>query len=164
MMRNRRFSLLLLFVVGLTPAGCSQPSSAPGSGSAQVAGAELDPEQLRRREQQRVDYLVAGEYDRLAEMASPTLSYTHSNAALDSKEGFLRDLRSGRVVYRSMQHRDVAIRFVSPGVAVLNGLTDAVVTVDGQDQDVPLRFTIIYVLRDGEWLFEAWHSVRRPAA
>jgi len=99
-----------------------------------MAGSEPDPEHLRRREQQRVDYLVAGEYDRLAEMASPTLSYTHSNAALDSKEGFLRDLRSGRVVYRSMRHRDVDIRFVSPDVAILNGLTDAVVTVDGQDR------------------------------
>lgn len=52
-----------------------------------------------------MDYLVAGEYDRLAAMASPTLSYTHSNAALDSKDGFLGDLRSGRVKYGSMQHR-----------------------------------------------------------
>ena len=34
---------------------------------------------------------------------------------------------------------------------------DSLVTLDGQDQDVPLRFTILYVLRDGEWLFEAWH-------
>ena len=41
---------------------------------------------------------------------------------------------------------------------------DSLVTLDGQDQDVPLRFTILYVLRDGEWLFEAWHSVRRLAA
>ena len=32
---------------------------------------------------------------------------------------------------------------------------DSLVTLDGQDQDVPLRFTILYVLREGEWLLEA---------
>jgi tripartite-type tricarboxylate transporter receptor subunit TctC len=29
---------------------------------------------------------------------------------------------------------------------------------------VPLRLTIVYVQADGEWLFEAWHSVRRPSS
>lgn len=144
---------LLLVVAGVTLAGCAQP----------VDRSEPDPELLRSREQQRVAYLVAGDFDRLADMISPTLSYTHSNAKLDTKEQFLGDLRSGQVVYRSLTHRDVQVRFVEPGVAVLNGISDVVVTVGGTDQEVPLRFTIVYVQRDGEWLFEAWHAVRRPA-
>ena len=120
-----------------------------------------DPEVLLQREQERVRYLTAGQYDRLAEMISPTLSYTHSSGALDTKDRFLADLTSGRVVYRSLTHRDVQVRFVAPGVAILNGISDVAVTVAGQDQQVPLRFTIVYVERDGRWLFEAWHSVRR---
>lgn len=121
-----------------------------------------DADALLKREQQRVAYLVKGQFDELAGMISPTLSYTHSNGAIDTKEKFLSDLRSGQVVYRSLTHQDVAVRFVKPGVAILNGVSDVVVLVGGQDQKVPLRFTIVYVERDGEWLFEAWHSVRRP--
>lgn len=157
-MSHPRFLLLLLIVAGLCFPGYAQQGS-----SAQSSGAEPDPEVLRSREQQRIAYLVAGDFDRLAEMISPTLSYTHSNAAIDSKEKFLGDLRSGKVAYRSLKHRDVEVRFVRPDVAILNGLSDVVVEVAGQEQTVPLRFTIVYVEQQGEWLFEAWHSVRRPA-
>lgn len=162
MNRNRCLSLLLL--LSLAVAGCSPSSPEPAADAPASSASELDAEALLQREQQRVSYLVNGDYDRLAEMLSSTLSYTHSNAALDSKDAFLKDLRSGQVVYRSMKHRDVDVRFVTPDVAILNGLTDAAVTVGGQEQDVPLRFTIVYVERDGEWLVEAWHSVRRPQA
>jgi len=124
--------------------------------------AHPEPDVLLKREQERVGYLVKGQFDSLAAMISPTLSYTHSNGAIDTKEKFLADLRKGQVVYRSLAHRDVTVRFVAPTVAILNGLSDVVVSVGGQDQQVPLRFTIVYVQKGGEWLFEAWHSVRRP--
>ena len=122
-----------------------------------------DPEGLLRREQQRVDYLVAGKLDQFAEMLSPTLTYTHSSAVTDSKDKLLADLRSGRVVYRSLKHQDVQVRFPTPDVAILNGQSDVEVVVAGQAQSVPLRFTIVYVKTNGVWLMEAWHSARRPA-
>lgn len=159
---NRNPFLSLLFLLSLAVAGCAPSSPEPATDAPGAAASAPDAETLLQREQQRVSYLVSGDYDRLAEMLSPTLSYTHSNAALDSKDAFLGDLRSGQVVYRSLKHREVDVRFVTPDVAILNGLTDAAVTVGGQHQDVPLRFTIVYVERDGEWLVEAWHSVRRP--
>lgn len=121
-----------------------------------------DADVLLQREQQRVAYLVKGQFDQLADMTSPTLSYSHSNGAIDNKERFLNDLRKGQVVYRSLTHRDVTVRFVVPRVAILNGISDVLVSVGGQDQKVPLRFTIVYVEKDGKWLFEAWQSTRRP--
>ena len=122
-----------------------------------------DPEELLRREQQRVEYLVSGKVDQFAEMLSPTLTYTHSSAVTDNKDKLLGDLRSGRVVYRSLKHQDVQVRFPTPEVAILNGQSDVEVVVAGQAQTVPLRFTIVYVKKNGAWLMEAWHSVRRPA-
>jgi hypothetical protein len=122
-----------------------------------------DSEGVLRREQQRVDYLVAGKLDQFAEMLSPTLTYTHASAAIDSKDKLLGDLRSGRVVYRSLKHQDVQVRFPTPDVAILNGQSDVEVVVAGQAQSVPLRFTIVYVKKNGAWLMEAWHAVRRPA-
>ena len=124
--------------------------------------APSDADVLLQREQQRVAYLVKGQLDQLADMTSPTLSYSHSNGAIDDKERFLNGLRKGQVVYRSLDHRDVTVRFVVPRVAILNGVSDVLVSVGGQEQKVPLRFTIVYVEKDGEWLFEAWQSTRRP--
>ncbi len=116
-----------------------------------------------KREQQRVDYLVAGKLDEVAAMLSPTLTYTHSSAALDTKETFVQSLRSGQTVYKSLAHRDVQVRFPTPDVAILNGLSDVEVVIGGKAQQVPLRFTIVYVRTKGVWLMEAWHSARRPA-
>ena len=114
------------------------------------------------RERERISALAAGDYDRLDGILSPTLTYTHSNAVLDSKEAFLGTLRSGEVIYRNLEHSDLQVRLVTPDVAVMNGRSDVSVTVGGEDREVPLRFTIVYVLEDGEWMFEAWQSVGIP--
>jgi uncharacterized protein DUF4440 len=115
------------------------------------------------REQQRVSFLVARDYDRLAELLSPTLTYTHSSADIDSRDTLLGDLRSGKLVYRALKHRDVQVRFVTPDVAILNGLSDIESTVGGEPRTTPLRFTMVYVKKNGVWLMEAWHATRRPA-
>jgi hypothetical protein len=117
---------------------------------------------ILQREQQRVKYLVAGDVDRLAQMTSPTLSYSHSNGSIDGREKFLNDLRIRQVVFRSVNHRDVAARFVTPQVAIVNGLSDIEVKVGEQELKMTIRFTIVYVERNGEWLFEAWQASRLP--
>ncbi len=137
-------SLLLL-------AGCG--NSAPG--------AAQDADDILRAEQQRVEYLTSGQLDRLEEMSSPTMTYTHSNGTKDDKEVYFASLRSGQVVYRDLDHDDLEVRFVGQGVAILNGISDVTVTVDGEDRLVPLRFTIVYVYDGNQWLFEAWHSSGR---
>jgi len=120
-------------------------------------------DEVLKREQQRVDYLAAGKLDELAAMLSPTMTYTHSSATLDTKEEFMDSLRSGRLVYKSLKHRDVQVRFPSPDVAILNGLSDVESVSGGKAQQTPLRFTIVYVRKNGVWLMEAWHSARRTA-
>lgn len=118
-------------------------------------------EEVLKREQQRVEYLMAGKIDELAAMLSPTLTYTHSSAALDTKEKFVESLRSKQTVYKSLKHSDVQVRFPTPDVAILNGLSDIEVVNSGQPQQVFIRFTLVYVKKNGVWLMEAWHSARR---
>lgn len=120
-----------------------------------------DAGEITKRERQRVALLTAGKLDELAAMLSPTLTYTHSNAAIDDKDKFLESLRSGQVVYKALKHSDVQVRFATPDVAIMNGLSEVEVVVGGKPQHVPLRFTIMYVRKNGVWLMEAWHSTRR---
>ena len=119
--------------------------------------------EILKREQQRVDFLTTGKIDQLAAMLSPTLTYTHSSSAMDSRDKFLETLRSGQVAYKRLAHRDLQVRFPTPDVAVVTGLSDILVAISGKDTEVPVRFTIIYVKRQGAWLMELWHSTRRPS-
>jgi Domain of unknown function (DUF4440) len=113
-----------------------------------------------KREQQRVEYLMSGKLDELAGLLSPTLTYTHSSSVLDTKAKFLEKLRTGELVYKSLKHSDVQVRFPTPDVAILNGLSDVSAVSAGQAMQVSLRFTIVYVKKNGVWLMEAWHSAR----
>ena len=118
-------------------------------------------DEILKREQQRIDLLISGKVDQLAAMLSPTMTYTHSSAVLDNKEKFLEALRSGQVVYKGLKHSDVQVRFPTPDVAILNGLSDVDVVIGGKPQTVPLRFTMVYVRKNGVWLMEVWHAARR---
>lgn len=120
-----------------------------------------DASEVLAVEQQRIQLLASESYDQLADMLSPTLTYTHSNSIYEDKDAFMGELTSGRVVYRNMNHQDLEVRFLNPTTAIINGITDVSVTVSGEELEVPLRFTIVYVKVNGQWLFEAWHSVRR---
>lgn len=132
MSRHRCLPLLLELAVSLPVAGCAPSSPAPAHGAPPSGASGPDAEAWRQRERQRVDNLVAGDFDCLAEMLSSTLD-THANAALDSKETFMRDRRSGQVVVPEHETPRRRGPIVTPDVAILNGLSDAAVTVGGQD-------------------------------
>ncbi len=129
-------------------------------GGWQKAGAS--PDDLLKREQHRVEVLTTGKIDEFAAMLTPTATYTHSSAAIDDKDTLLKNLRSGQVVYKSMKHQDLKVRFVTPDVAIIQGVSDINVVVGGKPQDVPVRFSIVYVKQNGQWLMDVWHSTRRP--
>jgi hypothetical protein len=129
--------------------------------SVALAGWQATADDIVKREQQRVEYLTTGQLDRLAAMLSPTLSYTHSSGAIDGKDAFMASLRSGQVAYKALRHQDVQVRFPAPDVAVINGMSDVDVVIAGKPQTIPLRFTMVYVRKDGQWLLEVWQSTRR---
>ena len=127
---------------------------------AQSSNAEAE---ILKREQQRVDHLTSGRLDQVEAMLTPTHTYTHSSSAMDSRDKLLETLRSGKVAYKRLAHRDVQVRFPTPEVAIVTGLSDILVAIDGKDTEVPVRFTIVYVKKQGQWLMELWHSTRRPS-
>src|SRR5690625_6486963 len=94
-------------------------------------------------------------------MLASTLTYTHSNGTLDDKEYFMNTLRTEQVIYHSLEHDDLEVRFINPDTAILNGVSDVTVTLGGSKNTIPLRFTVVYTRENGEWKFEAWHSSRR---
>ena len=119
-------------------------------------------EEIGAADADRYAALVAGDLAAVARRLGDDLSYTHSSSVVDTKEAYLDALRSGKVVYRQTERSDVKI--VPYGcVGVMTGRGDFKVTLDGKDVDVPLRFTNVWVMRDGRWQMVAWEATRIPA-
>lgn len=123
-----------------------------------ATGPEAD---VRAAEAARIEATVANDFDALERLLGDDLTYTHSNAQVDTKKQFIDILRSGRTRYRSIEPADVTVR-VFGSVAILTGRAQVAVLSKGQPNEFALRFTSAWVQRDGRWQFVAWQSTRIP--
>jgi len=112
-------------------------------------------------EQARVTALIKDDFAALERILADELTYTHSNASVDTKEQFLSSLRSGRLKYKALEHSDQRVR-VYGEAAILTGRTKVFSVFEGQEMRPTLRFTIVYVKKAGQWRMAAWHSARVP--
>jgi ketosteroid isomerase-like protein len=127
-------------------------------GTAGPAGAEA---QVRAAEAARVEATVANDFEALDRLLGDDLTYTHTNAQIDTKQTFLAALRTGRTRYQSIEPSDVQVRMYGQ-VAILNGLAKVRFLTNGQPGETSLRFTSAWHERDGRWQFVAWQSTRLP--
>lgn len=138
---------LLLGAVLLTSALAAAP-----------AGVEAE---ILRTERQRVAALVANDFAALERILADDLTYTHSNALLESKAEYIGAIRSGKLKYHALDHDQQRVRIYGD-TAVLTGRTQVHSTYEGQEARPTLRFTIVYVRRAGRWQMAAWQSTRIP--
>ena len=120
-----------------------------------------DAEAVKAAELRRFDVTTKKDYEALATLLADDLVYTHSSAAVDSKASYLESLTSGRVTYKTITPHEVTVR-VYGDTAVINGEAHMTVDANGQGIDNTLRFTDVWVKRDGRWQMVAWQSVRKP--
>ncbi|MBI3491370.1 MAG: nuclear transport factor 2 family protein, partial [Acidobacteria bacterium] len=86
---------------------------------------------------------------------------THGNGTMDTKAQYLADLKSGdRKFSADVKEGELTVR-ISGDTAVASGLSDSKVTFKGQVQGGPLRFTRVYVRRDGRWVMIVSHATSR---
>jgi hypothetical protein len=110
-------------------------------------------------EGQRIRAMVAVDLPTLDRILADDLTYVHSSGQLESKAEFLARLQSGDLKYRSMSRQDVKIRLVGCA-AVVTGKADVDVESKGENLSFSLRFTDVYVHKDGRWQLIAWQSSR----
>lgn len=109
----------------------------------------------------RVAATIAADVGKLAAMTTDDLSYTHSNAVVESRADFLEGLRSGTYDYHALSFEERRVRVFGDGAAV-TGTCLVRVSVGGREIEVRLRFTELYVKQDGVWKMALWQSTRVP--
>lgn len=112
-------------------------------------------------DRQRMEAMGKQDMATLNALLSEDLIYTHSSARLDTKKSLIGAMASGSTVYRSVVPSDVKAQDLGSAV-VLTGAARISVTSNGNDIDFGVRFTDVYVNRDGQWQMVAWQSTRLP--
>ena len=77
----------------------------------------------------------------------------------DTKAAYLEALRSGKTKYRAFDRAPSVVR-VYGNTAVVTGT--ATLSLRGQAAPFTLRYTLAYVMREGQWRMVAWQSTRLP--
>lgn len=113
-------------------------------------------------EEQRWAALIGKDFDTLDRLVHPSLSYTHSNALVDTKQSWLDSVSGGMVEYRSVEREDVAM-ITSGTTAVITGKASFVVGVQDREITIIARFTAVWVNEDGRWQFFAWQNTPIPS-
>lgn len=128
-----------------------------GTAFAQAPAADA----VKAAELARFKAMTTGDFAALAKALGDDLVYTHSSAAVDTKASFLEALTSGRTKYQSIEPREMTVR-VYGNTAIINAAAHFLVNANGQQLDNQLRFTDVWVLRDGRWQMVAWQSTKLP--
>lgn len=146
--RKRRIPYTLLVLSLLWAAVSCAPERAD---DAQTAVLATQTERFRA--------IVNADFEALESILAPDLVYTHSHGGVESKTEFLANLRSGRVDYLEMTPTRNQVR-VYGDTAVLTGDISLRVAAGGQEHQVTMRYTEIYVRSDARWQLAAWQSTQ----
>jgi ketosteroid isomerase-like protein len=86
---------------------------------------------------------------------------THGDGTINTKAEYLADLKSGdRKFFADVKQDDFSVRIYGD-TAVAAGLSDSKVEYKGKPSGGALRFTRVYVKRDGRWMMIVSHATRR---
>jgi ketosteroid isomerase-like protein len=112
---------------------------------------------VRLLEERRWTALTSSDTATLRELFDDGMTYTHSNAMLDSKDSYLRSIDSGVVTYTGVHRTDEAVReFGDTAVVTGRAVIDA--EAGGRALQTTARYTAVWARRDGDWRFVSWHA------
>lgn len=122
----------------------------------------MTTDEVLQAEERRWAAMIGNDFDTLDELLHDSLSYTHSNAAVDTKASYIANLTNGVVSYRSVDREDTKV-ITSGNTAVITGSTQFSVHGMGRDITITSRYTSVWVHEDGRWQFFAWQNTPIPS-
>jgi len=144
--------------MALTPALIAILAALAAAGPARAAD---EKQAVLDAQDRRWKATVDADVETLGRMTTDDMTYTHSSARVDTRASFLDSLKSGRADYQSIVPEERGVRLYGDA-AVVAGIAHVLVKAEGNDIDVRLRFTELYVKQDGQWRMAMWHSTRVP--
>ncbi len=118
--------------------------------------------QVHELEERRYAAMVGSDLEALEELLSDDVVYTHSNASVDSKASYLEVLRTGKLVYHSLEHTTDAV-ITRPGMAIVSGTMSGSIRMNGVAKTLNSRVVAVWVAEDGRCRLAAFQPTPIPA-
>src|SRR3954470_23620524 len=126
-----------------------------------AAGGGGDAQDIRALEKLWNESRVRADVAALDTLLDAGWTVTHGDGTINTKAEYLADLKSGaRKFFADVKQDDFAVR-VYGDTAVAAGISDSKVEYKGKPSGGALRFTRVYVKRDGRWVMVTSHAPRR---
>ena len=112
-------------------------------------------------EDRRYAAMVDADLDTLDDLLSDDVTYTHSDASVDTKTSYLDMLRSGRLVYLALEHTTDRV-LTRPGVAIVAGTMSGSIRMRGAAKILNSRVAVVWVTESGRWRLAAFQATPIP--
>lgn len=83
----------------------------------------------------------------------------HSGGVVQTRQQFMNSIKKQQLVYESITPSSVKVR-VYDGLALATGRSQMRVRNSAGLSSYTVRFTEVYIRRDGQWLLTAWQTKR----
>ena len=147
--------LFLAIVLGLSV--CKSPAF--GQTAQGTRATSRFEKQMKDLEDRRFRALEQNDFGALESILADDMQYTHSDGRLESKEEYLKSLRTGHVKYMSIALEGSEVRGYGSTAVVTGRALFRVRHTDGE-RSQRLRYTDVYVKRKGRWQLVAWQATR----
>jgi hypothetical protein len=117
--------------------------------------------EVRLAQRQRFEAMTKRDVVALDTLLDDELDYIHTGGDLQSRSQFIDMIKKQRLIYESIAPSDVKVR-VYDGLALSTGRSQMRVRGQGAVSNFGIRFTEVYVRRDGHWLLTAWEATKLP--
>ncbi len=109
----------------------------------------------------KFDWMIRMKYDSLESVLDDRLLFVHSNGLAETKPELIQDIKSGKLRYTNIQVLEASARLY-PTTMIVNGKGKFTVTLEGNNMELNLSYTEVYVQKDGKWLLASRHANRLP--
>lgn len=128
----------------------------------QIAHAQTKEEQaVLKVFNKKFEWLINKQSDSLKAILDDRLMYFHSNGWMQLKQDVLDDLQSGKLIYKSVEVREVLVRIYS-NAAIVTGKGKFIGSISENSFEVDLLFTEVYVLKNKKWILTSRQATRLP--
>lgn len=115
--------------------------------------------EVRVAQHERFAAMMRGDVVALDTLLDEELTYVPGKGSIQSRKEFIDAIKKRSTVYDSIAAHDVRVR-VYHGLALATGRAEQQVRDAKGATKVTVRFTEVYVRREGHWLLSAWEAKR----
>jgi hypothetical protein len=117
--------------------------------------------EVRLAQRQRFEAMIKQDVVALDTLLDDELDYIHTGGDLQTRPQFIDMIKKQTLVYESIAPSEVRVR-VYNGLALSTGRSQMRVRSAAGVSSFGIRFTEVYVRRDGHWLLTAWEATKLP--